>query len=131
MRINRWLAYALASFVCQILLDLWWVSPYTHGLGPLWFVAGNTFFGITWVCFSIVWVIKLIRHGKLEKAIGPELRMGRAPIIGLLASILLANVIGFLLCDLRPCSYLIDLNVAVPLAWIVGRKVLLRQIRKS
>jgi hypothetical protein len=126
---SHWSIYALIlSFVSQTVLNLWWVS-YPNKISSYWFVAGNILFGTTWVCALSVWVLRLIKVRKPDEVVGLGVRVGR-PLISLVASVLLANVIGFWLCNFRLCASLLYLNVVVPVAWIVARKVLQNHVRQ-
>jgi hypothetical protein len=121
-------AFVLA-FACQMLINFWWVLR-PGKINSLWFVAGNILFGTMWVCSLSVCALRLIRGRKTDKFIESEFRFGR-PVISLVASVLLANVIGFWLCNFRLCFFLLCLNLVVPIAWIVARKVLQSRERQT
>jgi len=124
-----WSTYLFAlSFLLQSLLNLWWV--YHPGkISPFWFVGGNILLGATWLSLLSTGLVRLIR-GKSEKDLTPEFRAGH-PMVSLAASILFANLIGFWLCDFRPCFFILYLNLAVPIVWIVARKALRRQVQRG
>jgi hypothetical protein len=130
MQKKGWFVYALVlSFVSQTLLNLWWVS-HPNKISPSWFVAGNILFGTIWISLLSIWVTRLIKGSSSEEGVRAEFQDGR-PLISLVASVFLANVIGFWLCNFRLCFFLLYLNLVVPIVWIVARKALQRQMQRS
>jgi hypothetical protein len=126
MEKRHWSVYALVlSIASQTFLNLWWVS-HPNKISPLWFVVGNIVFGMTWICSLSLLVVRLIMGCKSDAGVKAEFRVGR-PLISLVASVLVANAIGFWLCNFRLCSYLLYVNLTVPIAWTVARKTLQRQ----
>lgn len=119
---NTWWIYLLLSsaIVLSGLNLLWLKSPGSIHLAVLVFF--NLVGGLAFVCSLFRVALLLVRKEQ------PGTNAAVRPLLSLALSLFLANAVALYICNFHLCSLTILVNIAVPVAWYVGREAMVRRV---
>lgn len=118
---HNWSVYSLfVSLIVVSGLNLLWLRfPGRIHLAVL--VLVNLIGGLVFLWSLFCVALLAVRKGRQS-----SMSMPGRPLLSLGLSLLIANAVALYICKLQLCFLIVVVNIAVPVAWYLGRQVMLR-----
>jgi hypothetical protein len=119
---SAWLVWLLLSmWLSMLLINPSWIRS-DNALSVAWIAILNVILGLTSLVLFVVLVLRTARGAvHADKQIPTVSATGVAPLA---AAVVVINAIGFYVCDIRFSMLLAALNVTMPFAWLVSRRIM-------